>query len=218
MSLASNDGFDVESLGLEDIETGTSVLLTGDDADALQSVFYQLVAPTEDERSVVIATGSRGRSVQRELDRIRQGAGSRCSVLAGDGTSSGSDIQAVEDFADLTRLGMDLSTLVATAQGGSGRFRTGIFLCSAIAAEIEDTRSLYRFLNSNFLSDLRRGDGIGVCAIDTSAEIGANMNSTIAGLKTSFGAHVDVSRTGRTSGTLSVEGLEAGSRSVDVDL
>jgi hypothetical protein len=207
----SADGFPVGSLPLDDVDSGTSVLLTGDDADALRSVFYRLVAAEEGERSIVLSTGSRGRAVQRELDGVSPGAGSRCSVLACEGPSRGDDVRSVADLSDLTRLGMDLSTLVASAQG---RFRTGIFLCSTIASEVEDTRSLYRFLNSNFLSDLRRGDGIGVCAVDTGADIGADMSSTLAGLRTSFGATVDVDRTGR----LTVDGLGSGTETLDVDL
>jgi len=216
MSLAT-DGFAVDSLSLGPIESGTSILLTGDDADALQSVFSRLVAADDDERSIVLSTGSGGRSVQRDLNTVRTGAGNRASVLTCEGPAAGDDIQTVDDISDLTRLGMDFSTLVASAQQGSGRFRSGIMLCSTIASEIEDTRSLYRFLNSNFLTELRRGDGIGVCALDTSADIGADMSSTISGLQTSFSAHIDVEKTGPGQATLTVDGLD-GQETVDVSL
>ena len=216
MSLAT-DGFAVDSLSLGPIESGTSILLTGDDADALQSVFSRLVAADDDERSIVLSTGTGGRAVQRDLNSARAGAGNRASVLTCEGPAAGDDIETVADISDLTRLGMDFSTLVASAQQGSGRFRSGIMLCSTIASEIEDTRSLYRFLNSNFLTELRRGDGIGVCALDTSADIGADMSSTISGLQTSFSAHIDVEKTGPGQATLTVDGLD-GQETVDVSL
>ena len=216
MSLAAG-GFSVDSLSLGPIDSGTSILLTGDDTRALKTVFAGLVAADEDERAIVLATDTGGRSMQRDLDDARPGAGSRASVLTCEGPAAGDDIQTVDDISDLTRLGMDFSTLVASAQQGSGRFRSGIMLCSTIAGEIEDTRSLYRFLNSNFLTELRRGDGIGICALDTSADIGADMDSTISGLQTSFTAHIDVEKTGPGSATLTVDGLD-GEQTVDVSL
>lgn len=216
MSLAT-EGFDVEPLSFGPIESGTSVLLTGEDVDALQSVFSQLVAADDDERSIVLSTGNSGRAVQRDLNTARTGAGSRASVLTCEGPAAGDDIQSVDDISDLTRLGMDFSTLVASAQQHSDRFRSGIMLCSTIAGEIDDTRSLYRFLNSNFLTELRRGEGIGVCALDTSADIGADMSSTISGLQTSFGAHIEVEKTGPGQATLTVDGL-GDEETVDVAL
>ncbi len=216
MSLAT-DGFAVDSLSLSPIDSGTSILLTGEDADTLQTVFSQLVAADDDERSIVLSTGSGGRAVQRDLNNARTGAGNRASVLTCEGPASGEDVQSVDDISDLTRLGMDFSTLVASAQQHSDRFRSGIMLCSTIAGEVDDTRSLYRFLNSNFLTELRRGDGIGVCALDTSADIGADMSSTISGLQTSFSAHIEVEQTGPGQATLTVDGLD-GDDTVDVAL
>lgn len=216
MSLVT-DGFDAGSLSLGPIDSGTSILLTGDDTRALKTVFAELVAATDDERSIVLATDTGGRSIQRDLDNARPGAGSRASVLTCEGPATGDDIQSVDDISDLTRLGMDFSTLVASAQQHSDRFRSGIMLCSTIASEVEDTRSLYRFLNSNFLTELRRGDGIGVCALDTSADIGADMDSTISGLQTSFAAHIEVEKTSPGQATLTIDGLD-GEGTVDVDL
>jgi len=215
MSTASK-GFEVGSLSLDAIDSGTSILLTGTDTDALQAVFSQLVAADDDERSIVLSTGNGGRAVQRELNSARTGAGSRASVLTCEGPSQGEDIQSVDDISDLTRLGMDFSTLVASAQQHSDRFRSGIMLCSTIAGEVDDTRSLYRFLNSNFLTELRRGDGIGVCALDTSADIGADMNSTISGLQTSFSAHIEVEKTGPGQATLTIDGLNGADETVDI--
>jgi hypothetical protein len=216
VSSLSADAFDVSD-NIGPLESGTSVLLTGENVDALESVFARIVAPDDGERSVVIATDSRGRAVKQSLNGAKRGAGDRSSVLTAAGRSSGDDIKTVDDLSDLTGMGMEFSALVADSQQATDQFRTGIFLCSTIAGELDDTRSLYRFLNSTFLTEIRRSDGIGVCALDTSADIGSNMNSTVTGLKTSFKSHIDVEATGRTEATLAISDSD-GERTVDVSI
>ncbi|KOX94448.1 hypothetical protein AMS69_00895 [Haloarcula rubripromontorii] len=216
MSTLSADEFDVSD-AVGPLESGTSVLLTGDDVGALESVFARIVAPTDGERSVVIATETRGRAVKQSLDGAKHGAGDRSSILTAAGRSSGDDIKAVDDLSDLTGMGMEFSALAANSQQEADGFRAGIFLCSTIAGELDDTRSLYRFLNSTFLSEIRRSNGIGVCALDTSADIGSDMNSTVTGLKTSFKSHVAVEATGRGEATLTISDSD-GERTVDVSV
>ncbi|MBV0923743.1 hypothetical protein KTS45_05965 [Halomicroarcula limicola] len=213
----SGERFTVGGDLLGPIESGTSLLLTGDDSDALETVFHRLVAPDADERSVVLAADLPGSAVRRSLDGARRRGGSRSYVLTGDGRS-GENVETVDDIGDLTRLGMEFSSLVASSQREADRFRTGIFLCSTICAEAEDTRSVYRFLNSSFLTDIRRGEGIGVCAVDTSADIGADVDSTVTGLKTSFAAHVEVERTGPNEAELTVSGLDGADETLTVSL
>jgi hypothetical protein len=209
--------FDVEDGAIGPIPSGTSILLTGDDSDALESVFHGLVAPDTDERSVVLATDLSGRSVQRSLDSARRQAGDRSYVLTGEGRS-GSNIETIDDVSDLTRLGMEFSSLVAESQQDTDRFRTGILLCSSLCQAVDDTRSVYRFLNSSFLTDLRRGDGIGVCAVDTSADVGGDARSIVSGLTTSFSAHIEVEKTGRREAELTISGLSGTDDTVTVSL
>jgi len=218
MSLVGEDAFALESFPFGPVENGTSILLTAEDEAVLQTIFYRMLAPAEDERSVVLATERSGRSIRQALNRAQSGSGTRSSVLACEGSSAGDDIRTVDDLADLTRLGMDFSSLIAESQQQSARFRSGILLCSTICGEVEDTRSVYRLLNSNFLSELRRGDGIGVCALDVSADIGADTNSIVAGMKTSFTAHVDVEKTGANEATLTLSGLPDADETVTVSL
>ncbi|WP_254280044.1 hypothetical protein [Haloarcula marina] len=210
-------GFTVENDAVGPIESGTSILLTSDDSDALSTVFHRLVAPESDERSVVLSTDLSGRAVQRSLNSARRQAGSRSYVLTSEGRA-GQNVDVVDDPSDLTRLGMDFSSLVANSQQETDRFRTGILLCSTLCDVAEDTRSVFRFLNSNFLTDLRRGDAIGVCAVDTSADIGADMHSTVTGLKTSFSAHITVERTGTQEAELDVSALPGREDTVTVPL
>lgn len=217
MSSTANRAFSADAVSLGPLDSGTSILLTGDDEDALRSVFFRLVAPDVDERSVVLATNDDGRTVRRVLDRTARGSGDRLSVLAGRGPD-GDGVRAVEDLGDLTKLGMEFTSLLATAQTESQRFRSGILLCSRLCEEVDDMRSVYRLLNTNFLSDLRRGDGIGVCALDTSADVGANMRSIVAGMSTSFTARIDVEVTGPNEAALAVSGLDDVDETMTVSL
>ena len=209
MSLAGSPQFGVDSLPIDDIESGTSVLLTGEDPDALESVFAGLVAADEAERSVVLMTDHRGHAVRRLLNRAGTGAGSRSSVLSREGRGNGDDIRTVDDVSDLTNLGMEFSSAVATSQQDVERFRTGIFLSSTICDEVDDARSVFRFLNTNFLTELRRGDAIGVCAFDTGADLEADVKSMVTGMQTSFSARIDVEKTGFNGGTLTISGLSS---------
>ncbi|WP_277556237.1 DUF7504 family protein [Halobaculum limi] len=196
MSLSASDQFVVGDLPVDGLDSGSSILLTGDDSRALEKAFYQLVAPGDDEQAAVLATDTQGRTVKRKLDRVERGAGDRTSVLAGTGRES-DGVQSIDDLGELSGLGMTFSSLVTEAQLGSGRFRSGILLCSSICSAADDIRSVYRMLNSNFLPDLRRGDGVGVCALDTSADLGTASSSIVKGMSTSFGAHIEVSTSGR---------------------
>jgi hypothetical protein len=214
---ATTGAFAVEDLPLDEIPNGTSVLLTGDDTETLKTVFARLVAAPEDERSIVLATNAGGRAIQRTLDGELDGAGSRASILTAEGPDRGENVTTIDDIGDLTQLGMQFSTLVANSQQSTARFRSGIFVCSTIAREVEDTRSLYRFLNSNFLTELRRGDGIGVCAIDRSADLGTDVDSMIAGMERSFNARLDIEKTGPRSATIEATGLGT-AESFDVSL
>jgi len=216
MSLAGSQTFSVDSLGMNDISGNTSILLTSDDTAALEAVFYRLVAAPDGEQSIVLATESDGRSTKRALKKAVRGADGRTSVLTCEGPDRGEDVTSVEDMSDLTRLGMDFSGVFAEAQQEAAPVRAGILLCSTIMGEVDDTRSVYRFLNSNFLSQLRRSKALGVCAIDTSADIGSNVDSTIAGLETSFSARIDIESTGRNRATLDISGLSNHDGTLDV--
>ncbi|WP_134671050.1 DUF7504 family protein [Halorussus marinus] len=217
MSLTETAQFEIPNLPLAAFEDGTSVLLTGDDTDLLESVFYRLVAAREDERSLVLATEASGRAVNRGLDGAADGASDRSAVLTCAGPDAAENVTGVDDIADLTGLGMQFSTLVADSQATTGRLRAGILLCSSICAAVDDTRSVYRFLNSNLLSQLRRNEAVGVCALDTSADIGTNVDSFLAGMKASFTGRIDVEADGPGRAILHVSGL-GDDRSVEVSL
>ncbi|RQH00295.1 DUF7504 family protein [Natrarchaeobius oligotrophus] len=209
MSLSDSEGFAVESLPIENVENGTSILLTGDDTTAPRTVFARLVAADSERRSIVLSTDVDGRTVQRSLEREKSESGNRSWVLTCEGPEGGDEITVVDDIGDLTGLGMEFSSLLASSQQSARRFRAGIFLCSSICREVDDTRSVYRFLNTNFLTQLRRDDGIGVRALDTSAELETDVRSMVAGMETSFSARIDVEETEPDRATLSLAGPSA---------
>ena len=215
---ARSDGFTTSQLPIDKIENGCSILLTGKNTNILKTVFSRLVAADEDERSIVLATNAGGRAIQRTLNDARDGAGSRSSILTAQGPTHGDDVSGIDDIGDLTQVGMQFSDLVATSQQSTARFRSGIFLCSTIAGAVDDTRSMFRFLNSNFLTDLRRGDGVGVVAIDRSADINTNVDSMIKGMETSFNARIEVEKTGRNQTTLHLSGISENDKTVDINL
>jgi hypothetical protein len=217
MSASGGVEFNVEDLPIGPLEDGTSVLLTGDDREALESVFYRLVSAEKGEHSLILATDESGVGVQRSLGQAKRGSKDRSSVLACTGSSAGENVTTVDDTGDLTTLGMELSMLVSAPEIAGGHMRSGILLTSTLCAEADDTRSVYRFLNSNFLTELRRNEAIGVAAIDTSDDVGGDANSIVTGMQTSFTGRIHVETTRPGSATLEISGL-GDDRTVDVSI
>lgn len=207
MTLDSKHQFEAADLPLDSIEDGTSILLTGDDSDLLETVFYRLLSASDGESSLVLATDSDGRAVNRALDGVSDGASDRSTVLTCEGPASKSNVKSIDDITDLTGIGMQFSSLIAESQQDDLPVRTGILLCSSICSAVDDTRSVFRFLNSNLLSQIRRNEAIGICALDTSANIGGDMSSIMAGMETSFTGRIEVEASGPGEATLQLIGL-----------
>lgn len=189
------DGFPIPELPFGPIPEGTSLLLTGDDTAAIEAVFYHLVSAREDERSLVLATETNGRTVNRELDRVEYGASNRSTVLTCSGPAADSNIATVDDIGDLTGVGMQFSALVTESGTMASSQRAGIMLCSSICREVDDIRSVFQFLNANFLTHLRRHGILGVCAVDTSAEVDGDIDGVVESMNAAFTAHIAVETT-----------------------
>jgi hypothetical protein len=217
MKLSEEGTFDASALSLGAIPEGTSILLTGDDTDAIETVFYHLVAAGENERSLILATETNGRTVNRELDRIEYGISNRSTVLSCRGATD-SNITTVDDIADLAGVGMQFSALVAESGTMAASQRAGILLCSSICQEVDDIQSVFRFLNANFLSHLRRDGIMGVCAVDTSAEIGGKIDGLVETMAEAFSAHISVESADSEEVTLHLDGDEVESKSVTLTL
>jgi hypothetical protein len=216
MSLSTGGQFDFGGVDLPSVDGNTSILLVGDDAGALESVSYRLLAG--EEPAALLHTQSSGRAVQRDLNGVQSGAGDNARVLTPEGAATGDDVTVVDDVGDLTSVGMHLSATLDEVQAAGERFRAGIYLGTDVAASVSDTRSMYRFLNSNFLTPIRRNEGLGVCAMDTTTDIGADVDSTLAGMSSSFSARVDVERMGRREVRLDTDDLGAAGQSVTLSL
>lgn len=218
MKLSKKSTFDASELSLGAIPEGTSILLTGDDTDAIETVFYHLVAARENERSLILATETNGRTVNRELDRIEYGVSNRSTVLSCRGSATDSNITTVDDIADLAGVGMQFSALVTESGTMAASQRAGILLCSSICKEVDDIQSIFQFLNANFLSHLRRDGIMGVCAVDTSAEIGGEIDGLVETMSEAFSAHISVESPDSEEIMLHLEGDEVESKSVTLTL
>lgn len=165
MSVHAADPFDLASLPMDALDDGRSVLVSGADEDALATLFARLVAPADDVRGIVVGTDGVD-EVVRSTDRLDGRDATDLTVLTESGTAprAAGTVESVDSIADLTQLGMSLSNSVSEVNQSAGRFRSGVFLCSDICEAVDDIRSVYRFLNTRFLSDLRRHEASrGVC-------------------------------------------------------
>jgi len=218
MKLTEEGTFDASALSLGAIPEGTSILLTGDDTDAIETVFYHLVAAGENERSLILATETNGRTVNRELDRIDYGVSNRSTILTCRGAATDSNITTVDDIADLTGVGMQFSALVAESGTMAASQRAGILLCSSICQEVEEIQSVFQFLNANFLSHLRRDGIMGVCAVDTSADVGGEIDGLVETMAGAFSAHISVESMDSEELCLHLDGDEVESKSITLTL
>lgn len=196
MSLSEDDtnGFAIPELPFGPVPEGTSLLLTGDDTEAIEAVFYHLVSARENERSLVLATETNGRTVNRELDRVAYGASNRSTVLTCSGPAD-DGVETIDDISDLTGVGMQFSALVTESGTMAAAQRAGILLCSSICREVDDISSVFRFVNANFLTHLRRNGVLGVCAVDTSTRLDGDIEGVVDTMSAAFTAHVGVETT-----------------------
>mgnify|MGYP007047132591 CR=1 FL=1 len=218
MKSSEKGAFDVPELSIGSIPEGTSILLTGDDTAAIEAVFYHLVSAREDERSLVLATETNGRTVNRGLDRVEYGASNRSTVLTCSGAGTESNVTTVDDIGDLTGVGMQFSALVTESGTMAASQRAGILLCSSICRAVDDIQSVFRFLNANFLTHLRRDGIMGICAVDTSAPIGGSIDGMIDSMAAAFSAHIAVETTDTNELRLHLSGFDAEPERVTVTL
>lgn len=221
MSLQTADPFALSEFPVEQIDSGTSMLLTGDDSEVLAETFARIVAPDggEDEQTVLLGTTDVD-TVVREMKSTRRHSGGRTHVI----TESEQRVprvsveSTVDDIGDMTQLGMQTSDAVGEITADGDRFRAGIFLCSDMCRSVDDIRSVYRFLNTSFLSELRRNTAVGACAVETDAGIETDVDSMIRSMSSSFDAHLRLTDAGLRSATFDVDGLPSAPAELTVSL
>lgn len=212
MSTAPGHGFDFDIDGLAPIEDGSSILVTGNDLEGLESLFYRLVSPTGDEHPLVLSTVHDARTIKRNLD---VGVGVDPTIVTSEGRSHEDSVSVVDDPSNLTELGMELSARFQ--EHPTTPVRAGLFHTTDLCAEADDTRSVYRFLNSNLLTNLRRQSAIGVAAIHTDADLMSDVNSIVSGMETSFTGRIHVDAANRRDVEVTVDGLSTdGEFTVDI--
>jgi hypothetical protein len=182
---------------IDPIEDGETILLTGDDMDALESVFFALLQPEGEEVPLVVSTTHRPGAISREFDDA--------TIITAAGSSYGDDVTVVEDHADLTTLGMELSARFGEL--ADVPVRAGIFHTTDLTGEADDTRSVYRFLNSNLLTHIRRQSAMGVAALHTGADSSTSIDSMVRGMETSFTGRINIESADHDSATVSVSGF-----------
>lgn len=218
MKMSEGTTFDFPELPLKPAPEGASILLTGEDANALESVFYRLVTAREDERSLILATETSGRTVTRELDRIAYGASNRATVLTCEGAADASNVEAVGDIANLTSVGMQFSALVTESGTVAAPQRAGVLFRSDICRRVTDMRSVFRFLNANFLTHLRRTEIMGVCGIDTSGTLDSDFTGVVESMQAAFSVYLRVEATDDETITIHITGPDRTDETVDMKL
>lgn len=216
--MSKDSTFEFPELPLKPAPEGASILLTGEDADALESVFYRLVTAREDERSLILATETSGRTVTRELDRIAHGASNRATVLTCEGPADESNVEAIDDIADLTSVGMQFSALVTESGTVAAPQRAGMLFRSDICRKVTDMRSVFRFLNANFLTHLRRTEIMGVCGIDTSGTHERDFAGVVESMQAVFSVHLRVEATDDETLTIHITGPDRPDETVAMQL
>jgi len=202
MSTARDRSFDLDVQGMDPLPDGSSVLLTGEDLDTLESVFFSLISPPAGEHPLVVSTVHDARTVQRHLDT---GPGTEPSILTTEPGRGADAVTHLEDVGNLTDTGMQLSA--AFQERGGDPIRAGLFQTVDLCRAADDTRAVFRFLNSSLLTHLRRQSAVGVLAVHTDVDVQANVESLVSGMERSFSGRMDVADAGRSAATVAVEGL-----------
>lgn len=208
MSLQDVEPFDISGFPVDSFDSATSVLVTGDDSETLAKVTAQVVTPDPqaDEQVLLLGTTDVDAVVRGVTQTSRDNADLIHVITEPDQqVPQVSQTSQVNNIGDMTALSMQFSDAIGEME--SDRSRLGIFLCSDMCRSVDDIRSVYRFLNTSFLSELRRNQAIGICAVETDTTLQTDVDSMIASMSSSFDLHLRLEESSRRSATFSAEGL-----------
>lgn len=155
------EGFD----GASSFDDGVSLLMTGG-SNATTEQLFDVVAPRDDERAVVITTNTGAKTVVRELER-RGTDRDQLGII--DCTNADSDIEGVSvrqlsSPGDLTGISLEFAKLFNDAGDDGVRARVG-FASVSTALMYTELRTMFRFLHV-FTARIRSGDMFGVFSLD----------------------------------------------------
>jgi hypothetical protein len=188
------DGFEFPELPLNTAPDGVSILLTGDDTDALERVFYHLITARKGERSLVLAPETSGQTVNQALDGVVSGASTRSTVISCEGVTEESNADTIGAIPTLSSAGMQFSALLTESGTVAAPQRAGLLLSSKICQSVTDSESVSHFVQANFLTHLRRSRIMGVCGIDTSYSLAEERAPAVEEMAAAFSVHLRVER------------------------
>lgn len=219
MTIATDsDGFDFPELPLQSAPEGVSILLTGDDTDALERVFYHLITARKGERSLVLAPETSGRAINCALDGVVAGASTRSTVLTCEAPAERSTPDAVDESPALSSVGMQFSALVAESGTVAAPQRAGLILGSDTCRRVSDKQSISRFVYEKFFTHLRRSNIMGVCGIDTSDTVSPDITTVVENMATTLSVHLRVEATTEQMVTIHITGPDRTDEAVSVAL
>jgi hypothetical protein len=223
MSLSTSHSFEFgDSIPLEPVEGGNSLLVTGPTDAGLDVLVHELVAPRDGEGLVAVTTDVSGRRFRDEQERIGGAIDdAHLRIVECDGSTTRDDaVVSVADPGELTDVNVHLSSLSDELRfDGTGAVRTGVYSVVPIVAEAADMRDVYRFLQ-NSISRTRRNGGLFVCAVDPDADVDGvdDGHHVVTGLSKAFQGGIEL-RGDRHDAELRVTGLDGqpeGWQSVDL--
>lgn len=203
MTLTTTPQCDFDDVPISPVDGGTNLLVSGPESAGLSKLVDRLLAVGDDEAAVVVSPTEDAGSCFRNYRRVAgRGVGDRTGIVdccGSPGDSRQATVRAVDGPADLTAIGMEFSALYDEfSYADIDRVRSGLHSIIPLCASTEDMRDVYRFVQ-NTTARVRRTDGLGVCAIDPTAESGQAQSgaSITTGVSRAFDGHVELRAEGR---------------------
>lgn len=184
-----------DSIPLEPVESGTTLLVTEPKIGGTHSVVPTLLVGADYEATVFVTTEHTGREM---IDLYEDGGGrymkNRMAVI--DCTESGRDsaslnIKTVASPSDLTGIGMEFSSLYDQLLSSDIDWvRTGFQSLGPLLLYVDDFRNVYRFINS-VSGRIETAGGLGVFALDPQTQ----EERTIGSLQQAFDGRIEIRAT-----------------------
>lgn len=159
-----------ESIPLEPVPAGTSLLVTGPSLGGTREFVMRLLACEEGEGLILVTTDR----ASPEVIESFEGGGcaydtARMAVVdctADSRAHAEHNVHAVSGPSDLTGIGIAFSSLYEELYaGGVERVRTGLYTLAPLLMFVDEVQPLYRFLHT-VTGRIRSAGGLGVAAID----------------------------------------------------
>ncbi|MFB6308544.1 MAG: RAD55 family ATPase [Haloarculaceae archaeon] len=195
MSQRREQRYEFEGVPIDPVPLGTNVLVAGPALGGIRELLLQLLVGGEDEGTLFISADV---SASEVLADFEQAGGRQTNVRIvdcsqGEETADTDRVKTITSPGDLTGIGMQFSALYEGLYAdGIERVRTGIYTLTPLLVYSEDVRSIYRFLHT-ITGRIRAADGLGVCAIDPTAQD----DRTLSSIAQAFDCRLDLRENGK---------------------